>query len=88
MSLALSAQKTEDLPAKVAQQQAQIRWLELRVKDLETSCSAKNPRSGPIPVTTAICNGMHSWVKCARWRRSLRSRPPQSRRRGRAGRLA
>jgi transposase len=41
MSLALSAQKTDDLPAKVAQQQAQIRWLELRVKDLETQLFGK-----------------------------------------------
>ncbi len=48
MSLALSTQKTEDLPAKVAQQQAQIRWLELRVKDLETQLFGKKPekRSG------------------------------------------
>ena len=41
MSLALATQKTEDLPAKVAQQQAQIRWLELRVKDLETQLFGK-----------------------------------------------
>jgi len=48
MSLALSTQKTEDLPAKVAQQQAQIRWLELRVKDLETRLFGKKSekRSG------------------------------------------
>lgn len=48
MSLALSAQKTEDLPAKVAQQQAQIRWLELRVKDLGTQLFGKKSekRSG------------------------------------------
>jgi len=31
----------EDLPAKVVQQQAQIRWLELRVKDLEIQLYGK-----------------------------------------------
>lgn len=33
--------KAEDFPAKVAQQQAQIRWLELRVKDLEIQLYGK-----------------------------------------------
>jgi transposase len=35
------APAAEDLPAKVAQQQAQIRWLELRVKDLEIQLYGK-----------------------------------------------
>ena len=35
------APNAEDLPAKVAQQQAQIRWLELRVKDLEIQLYGK-----------------------------------------------
>ena len=35
------APNAEDLPAKVAQQQAQIRWLELRVNDLEIQLYGK-----------------------------------------------
>jgi len=37
--------KPEDLPTKVAQQQAQIRWLELRVKDLEIQLYGKKSES-------------------------------------------
>ena len=70
-------EKAEDLPAKVAQQQAQIRWLELRVKDLEIQLYGKKSEAR----RTSEADGNLQWDELMRDMRALApvtEEPPSS----------